>query len=87
MAHTGPLGLVEKIILLSLGPGYPRTVHFTLLAYALKLLDEAISLVSRYNEIRPKNMEKMSSAGGLPQSLNGPDNSQLNLSMVTVNSI
>ena len=31
MAQTGPLGLVEKFILLSLGSDCPRTVHFTLL--------------------------------------------------------
>ena len=31
VAQTDPLGLVEKIILLSPGPECPRTVHFTLL--------------------------------------------------------
>ena len=31
MAQNGPLGFGEKIILLSLGLGWPRTVHFTLL--------------------------------------------------------
>ena len=33
MAQTGPLGLDEKIILLSSGLGCPRTVHFILLSY------------------------------------------------------
>ena len=31
VAQNGPLGLIEKIILLGLGLGFPRTVHFTLL--------------------------------------------------------
>ena len=31
VAQTGPLGLVEKIILLSSGSECPRAVHFTLL--------------------------------------------------------
>ena len=35
VAQTSPLGLVEKIILLSLGPEFPRTVHFTLLHFTL----------------------------------------------------
>ena len=30
VAQTSPLGLIEEIILLSLGPGFPRTAHFTL---------------------------------------------------------
>ena len=37
VAQTGPLGLVEKIILLSLHPDFPRTVHFTLLHFTLLL--------------------------------------------------
>ena len=33
VAQTSPLGLIKEIILLSLGPGFPRTVHFTLLHF------------------------------------------------------
>ena len=31
--RTGLLGLVGEITLLTLGPGFPRTVHFTLLHF------------------------------------------------------
>ena len=36
MAQSGPLGLIEKIILLSLAPECPRAVHFTLLESIIK---------------------------------------------------
>ena len=35
VAQTGPLGFIENIILLSLGPDFPRTVHFTPLHFTL----------------------------------------------------
>ena len=35
VAQTGPLGLIEKIIFIELGPDFPRMVHFTLLHFTL----------------------------------------------------
>ena len=45
MAQNGPLGLDEEVVLLSLGLGWARAVHFTLLSEDYLVSDKLFALI------------------------------------------